>query len=320
MFFLSPINLLRIIMTLEQLKMLKLVAEQGSLKGASEILFKTQPAISQGIKQLENQLGLTLFSREGYRLILTKEGQQIYQRASRLLNEADEIKQLSKFIVQGNESTITLAIEASFDFNKILPILEMTQNEFPHTQIILKQEYISGAFESVLLAEADLAITTVDEKILLTDKFEAKPIYQGNLVNVVSPRLLARHPKLSLVEELRNEYQIVVQDSGKTSKGVSFSVQTGQRCWYVNDFHTKKILIMSGMGWGRLPEYIVKDELKQQSLIVLTLDNVKTRVTLNYQALKLKSKLLGPVALKLWHNIQQYYLNECPSNNTSRQN
>ena len=55
-------------MTLEQLKMLKHVAELGSLKNASEKLFKTQPAISQGIKQLEAQLGLQLFNREGYRL------------------------------------------------------------------------------------------------------------------------------------------------------------------------------------------------------------------------------------------------------------
>ena len=59
-------------MTLEQLKMLKQVAELGSLKSASATLFKTQPAISQGIKQLEAQLGLQLFNRQGYRLSLTE--------------------------------------------------------------------------------------------------------------------------------------------------------------------------------------------------------------------------------------------------------
>ena len=77
-------------MTLEQLKMLKLVAEQGSLKSASEALYKTQPAISQGIKQLESQLGLQLFDRDGYRLVLTIEGEQIYSPAVQLLDKASE--------------------------------------------------------------------------------------------------------------------------------------------------------------------------------------------------------------------------------------
>ncbi len=84
-------------MTLEQLNMLVKVAELGTLKAASEKLFKTQPAISQGIKQLEIQMGFQLFSRQGYRLLLTDNGKQIYQHALKLLNEAGQIKQLASF-------------------------------------------------------------------------------------------------------------------------------------------------------------------------------------------------------------------------------
>ena len=105
-------------MTLEQLKMLKQVAELGSLKKASEKLFKTQPAISQGIKQLEAQLGLQLFNRQGYRLSLTNNGQKIYQHALRLLDEANHIERLATFLTAGNEASITIAIEASYDLKK----------------------------------------------------------------------------------------------------------------------------------------------------------------------------------------------------------
>ncbi|MBL4940423.1 MAG: LysR family transcriptional regulator [Colwellia sp.] len=290
-------------MTLEQLRMLIQVAELGSLKAASEKLFKTQPAISQGIKQLETQLGIQLFSRQGYRLLLTDNGKQIYQHALRLLNEAEQIKQLASFLMAGNEATVTIAIEASYDVKRILPVLEMTQTEFPHTQIILKQEYINGALEAVQSNQADLALTTIDNLALQSGNYEANKLYQGNLCNVAAPKFLQRHPKLISVEELKDEYQIVVQDSGQSSQGISYSVQAGQRCWYVNDFSTKKTLIMSGIGWGRLPDYMIKDELHTQSLVAVSLQDFDTLVALNYQAIKLKSRLLGPVASKLWQNL-----------------
>jgi DNA-binding transcriptional LysR family regulator len=291
-------------MTLEQLKMLIKVAELGSLKGASEALFKTQPAISQGIKQLEAQLGLQLFSRDGYRLLLTGNGKKIYQHALRLLNEAIQIKQLAGFLTAGNEASVTLAIEASYDLKRILPVLEMTQNEFPHTEIILRQEYINGALDAVKSQQADLALTTIDNLALQSGNYEANKLYQGNLCNVAAPKLLHRHPQLTLVAELKDEYQIVVQDSGQSSQGINYSVQTGQRCWYVNDFSTKKTLIMSGIGWGRLPDYMIKDELQSKALIAVNLEDFDTHIALNYQAIKLKSTQLGPVASKLWQNLK----------------
>ncbi len=291
-------------MTLEQLNMLVKVAELGTLKAASEKLFKTQPAISQGIKQLEIQMGFQLFSRQGYRLLLTDNGKQIYQHALKLLNEAGQIKQLASFLLHGNEASITIAIEASYDLKRILPVFELTQNEFPHTQIILSQEYINGALEAVKSEQADLALTAIDSLALHSGKYEANKLYQGYLYNVAAPKFLQRHSQLTSVTELKDEYQIVVQDSGQSSQGVNYSVQTGQRCWYVNDFSTKKTLIMSGMGWGRLPDHMIKDELKAKTLLTVQLNDFDTQIALNYQAIKLKSRLLGPVASKLWQNMR----------------
>jgi len=295
-------------MTLEQLKMLKQVAELGSLKSASSKLFKTQPAISQGIKQLEAQLGLQLFDRQGYRLSLTNDGKKIYQQALRLLDEAEHMEQLATFLSAGYEASITLAIEASYDLNKILPVLEKTQNEFPHTQIILKQEYISGALEAVESGQADIALTAIDDMTLNSGLFETNKLYQGYLCNVSAPRFIERHPNLKSVSELKNEYQIVVQDSGQSSQGINYSVQTGQRCWYVNDFNTKKTLIMSGMGWGRLPDYMIKKALKENTLTTLNMKDFDTNMALNYQAIKLKSYLLGPVAETLWKNLKLVHI------------
>ena len=290
-------------MKLDQLRMLKTVAETGSLSNASERLFKTQSAISQGIKQLETSLAIQLFDRKAYRLSLTPAGEQVYSHALRMLNDESEIRQIAKHLANGNESIVKIAIEASYDLNRITPILEKVQNEFPRTQIILKVEYLSGAFEAVESEQVDMAITPMQDLDLEASNIEAGLLYTGNLINVAAPRLLLRHPELQSVVELRNEYQIVVQDSGVSSKGKNYSVQSGQRCWYANDFSTKKSLVMSGMGWGRLPDNRIADEIQNGSLIEIQLNDLRSKLGLNFHVIKARNSSLGPVANTLWNNL-----------------
>lgn len=290
-------------MTLDQLNMLRAVAELGTLKAASLKLFKTQPAISQGIKQLEQQLNVCIFDRKGYRLTLTPIGQQIYQRALRVLSEASELKQLSSHLSMGNEANITLSFEASFEVSHFIPVLEMTQSEFPDTQIIIKQEHLTGAIESVINEFADMAFTPALRFQLESNQFDSRLIGKTNLVNVASKKLINRHPGLSNSKELRNEYQIILQDSGEGTAGIEMGVQSGQRKWYVNDYNTKKALTLSGMGWGKLPEHLIHNELSSGTLIQLPLLDRDNAAEIHFFALKLQSHVLGPVGKKLWENL-----------------
>ena len=300
-------------MTLEQLKMLTMVADMGGLKAASTALHKTQPAISQGIKQLESQLNLVLFSRKGYRLELTEAGRQIYFRSQRLLNELKEIEQLALHLAQGIEASVTLALEGSFDLSRALPILECTQKKYPDTSIIIRQEYMSGALEALLQKKVDLAITHSTPYMLEAEDIEGVKLYEGNLVYVASPLLLKRYPKLKNVEQLRYEYQIVLQDSGQATQGKEMGVQDGQRRWYVNDFSSKKTLILSGMGWGRLPDYLIKNELKKNTLKKLVLEGIQNELKGEYFAIRRKG-VKGPVARTLWEEFSQLQEESLPVN------
>jgi DNA-binding transcriptional LysR family regulator len=118
-----------------------------------------------------------------------------------------------------------------------------------------------------------------------------------------SPKLITRHPGLRSQKELINEYQIVVQDSGSQTRGKTFGVQDGQRCWHVSDLSTKKMLTLSGMGWGNLPLFLIENELKNGELVKLKLSDARTEFKLNYHVMKLHHKLLGPVTTSLWQRL-----------------
>ncbi|MCJ8314105.1 MAG: LysR family transcriptional regulator [Saccharospirillaceae bacterium] len=296
-------------MKLDQLTMFVTVAQLGSLKQASEQLYKTQPAISQSIKQLESGFNLALFNRSNYRLELTDAGKVLYKKALRLLDEATSLEQSALHLAQGNEISITIAIEASFDLKGILPLLKNVQNQFPETQIIIKQEYITGAIEAIQNEQATLCISPVanfNESELAIDKHF---LTNGALINVASQTLINRHPNLKNSQDLLNEYQIIVQDSGKGTKDIELGVQQGQRRWYVNDFSTKKMLIENAMGWGKLPDYLTQQGIKDGSMVLLNLDDTRNKMGLKYYIMKNKSQSLGPVAQVVWEQFKNYTFN-----------
>jgi len=292
-------------MTLEQLKMLKAVIEEGSLQAASERLFKTQPAISKGLQQLESSLGITLLDRSGYKLKLTQQGELIYQKALVLLEQSEQLNQMAKHYKTGYEAKVVIAVDAMFDLETLVPIFEHIQNEFPQTQIILKQEFLTGGIDSVINKRAELAVSASEANFLKNFKLESQHIHTQSLINVASPKMLSRHEQLSELAQLKDEYQIVVQDSGSLTKGVELDVQQDQRKWYVNDFHSKRTLCLSGIGWGRLPHSMIKHDLEKGSLVPFGLVDSKMEMEVNSYVMKLKGQVLGPVANKLWDEVSR---------------
>lgn len=73
-----------------QLQTLVAVTEAKSFSRAAENLHVTQSAISQSVKNLENKIGLKLFKRSGKRVVLTHEGEKLYQLAQSFLAQMQE--------------------------------------------------------------------------------------------------------------------------------------------------------------------------------------------------------------------------------------
>lgn len=79
-------------MKLTQLKYFLAVCKCGSFSGASKVLFVSQPAISQAIRDLEREYNIVLFSRNNNHLELTDDGKWLQQKADNLLRQADDLR------------------------------------------------------------------------------------------------------------------------------------------------------------------------------------------------------------------------------------
>ena len=87
-------------MTIQQLNYVITISEKGSLNKAAEVLYVTQPSLTSAIRELEKELGITLFNRGGKGVTLTNDGAEFIQYARQVVNQYDRL--LEKYGKGGN--------------------------------------------------------------------------------------------------------------------------------------------------------------------------------------------------------------------------
>jgi len=298
-------------MTHDQLLILDAIIKTGSFNAASEMLHRSQPALSMAIKKLEEELALTLFSRDKYRATLTEEGEVIYNKIKVILRHTDELLTLSQQLSIGNESKIWIVIDSLFPLPLILGSLKQFIEEHPETEFNLSVEYLNGAMERVLDGDADLAVTPMDEPSPHLESFFTIDV---SLIPVASPHFPPAQKRERLSNKEMEKYiQILARDSSHHPQENTVSIYPkntlrfleGGRHWAVNNNATKKDFILAGLGWGRLPSHFIQEELLKGSLVPLNIESIKP-AKVEIQLVRQRNRPVGPIAQKLWKQIQQW--------------
>ena len=85
-----------LLMTLLQLKYIVKIVECGSMNEASHELYVSQPALSSSVKELENELGIEIFTRSSQGIALTVDGAEFLTYARQVLDQADLLRSATR--------------------------------------------------------------------------------------------------------------------------------------------------------------------------------------------------------------------------------
>lgn len=288
-------------MRYEQLRMMIAVIEAGSFSQAAERVHKSQAAISKAIKSLENELDLTLFSRNSYRPELTREGKAFYQKAKEVIKEFEQLELLAGELSLGVEPELNIIVSAICPLPSILEVIKTLTNKYPQTRINFSISTLGRVLEKIRLGEADIAITAlVGENPTLNSIY----LYDINMILVASKDFPLVGMNNCTRELLKNYNQIVIKNEHPNQLDLSDDVlHAGQR-WDVNGLLSKKEIILTGLGWGQLPTHLITKELQEGSLVPLVVEDLAPEDRRVHIVRKASSKP-GPVAQELWHAICQ---------------
>jgi len=285
-------------MTYEQLRVLHSVVTEGTFRAAAEKLYKSQPAISAMIKKLEEELGISLFSRDNYRPILTDSGRVFYERSLEVLQKTHQLASFAKRLSKFEEPLVTIAINAVCPLPPVLEALKLIEQKYPATQIRLATEQMGGATEKLFDDSSDLVITT--QTGIDLDIMEAVPYQSIRIIPVAHySHPLAQSLGIHSVNDVKPYVQVIVTDSSQSRDKQSLDLIPQNRRWHVTDFAAKKDIIMAGMGGGGMPEHVIAQELASGKLVRVHVDSFEIRNSQQY-LIRRTDKPIGTVATAIW--------------------
>lgn len=279
-------------MTYDQLLTLENVVKLGSFKAAADFMHKTQPSLSVAIKKLEEEFQIQLFDRSGYRPVLTAEGELFYQKTKKALLHYKQLELFGTELGLGVEPEIKIGIDGLAPLNSLLCTLREFFEQNKQTKLTLVMGMDLGTQERLAKEEIDLAIGTLN---ISDPEVQRLKISTTKMIPVIKSNLASQ---FSSVEQLREFPQIVVTDNYKNSSQ-TYGVLDEARRWDVTEMKTKQMIIEEGLGWGRLPHFLIEEKVTSGLLKIIDLPELETFHVPIYLSRK-KSRAIGPMAKLLW--------------------
>jgi DNA-binding transcriptional LysR family regulator len=252
--------------TLDQLRAFVCVVEEGSFSAAARKLKRVQSAISTSMANLEAQLGLALWDRSTKIARLTDAGQAVLGSARRVLAEADGLRRLTTGLVGGLEASVSLCVDALFPVPALIAMCLGFAQAFPEVALRVDTQVMSAVGQRVLSGRATLGVVS---PLGALPGLERRALAALRMIPVVSPK----HPlakQRGRIESARfaTAVQIVLSERAD-DEGVADQGVLSSRTFRVADLHTKHMMLRAGLGWGNLPEQLVRDDLRKKRLVAL---------------------------------------------------
>lgn len=205
-------------MNLQQLRYLNEIVRQGlKISGAADTLYTSQPGISKQIKQLEEELGVEIFVRNGKRIVaVTEPGKAVLSIAQRMLHDAENLRQVGEEFRAQDSGHLTIATTHTQARYALPPVVKQFIERYPKVKLGLHQGSPTQIAEQVLSGEADICIAT--ESLSLYDGLVTLPCYEWNHCVITPPD----HPllkKQTLTLDAIAQYPIVTYDFAFTGRG-----------------------------------------------------------------------------------------------------
>ena len=181
-------------MNLHQFRFVREAVRQNfNLTDAAKALFTSQPGVSKAIIELEEELGIDIFSRHGKRIRgLTEPGRQVLKSVELILQEVEGLKRIGKEFAAQDSGSLTIATTHTQARYSLPSVVQQFSQKFPKVRLSLLQGNPKQVAEMVTNNLADVAIAT--EAIAEVDGLVSLPCFQWEHM-VITP---TEHPLLKL--------------------------------------------------------------------------------------------------------------------------
>jgi LysR family transcriptional regulator, regulator for metE and metH len=251
---------------LRHLRLVKAIADAGSVTRAGEILHLTQSALSHQLRDIESRLNAPLFHRVGRRMLPTEAGRRLIETAAGVLSAVRHTEDQIRRAARGGEGTLRISTECYTVYHWLPPLLKKYRLAHPMVDIQIDASATSNPVQALLDGKLDLAVVSVlprDRRVAV------HPLFDDNMVVITAPgHPLAARPYVR-PEDFRTETLLLYarkEDSYVYKRIVARSGVTPRCVQQVQLTEAIIELVKAGLGVAILSEWAVAPHLRSRAL------------------------------------------------------
>ncbi len=291
-------------MDLDQLHTFLEIVRLKSFSKAAQTCFRTQPAISAQVRQLEQELNATLFERLGTRIALTPAGRILADYAEKILALRRQAQDCIHELEQTPRGALVIAANEATCIWVLPKVFSEFKRQFPNVQLLVDRAYGARVVEAVMDNQADFGVTQlpVEEK-----KLQVVLIHTDEILLIVPVDHALAGREAIYCRDL-TPYPLLLPKAGNTRTKLNLWLELVeddlQVSMELDSTEMIKRFVQAGLGIGFVAASHCREEIEDGRLAALPLgpEPLSRRVGLVYRKDKALSKAaLGFIQVMLEH-------------------
>ncbi|MBM7555417.1 selenium metabolism-associated LysR family transcriptional regulator [Halanaerobacter jeridensis] len=281
-------------MNLRQLRIFHSVSQEKSMSATAEKLHITQPAISQTIANLEQELEVKLFERLNRRLVLTNTGQVLLDYSTRILNLVEEAEQTIEDINNLEQGTLRIGASMTIGTYLLPAIINKFHKQYPKLKIKFVIDNTAVIEKMVLENEIDLGLV---EGPTPNNNIIREAFFDDHLLLICAANHHWAKQEIIKPSALKDE-RFIMREKGSGTREVIANTLAQYQLDYtiyhtLNNIDAIKKAVISNMGISILPKISIQQELENKELAVVEMEGIQFQRKFNfiYHRDKYKSQL-----------------------------
>ena len=274
--------------TLDQLRILKAIATEGSFKRAADTLYVSQPAVSLQVQNLEKQLNVPLFDRGGRKAQLTEAGHLLLSYGDKIITLCQETCRAIEDLQNLQGGTLIVGASQTTGTYLLPRMIGLFRQKYPDVAVQLQVHSTRRTSWGVANGQVDLAIIGGEVPGELQDTLKIIPYADDELALILPiDHPLAQEEKVQREDLYRQNF--ISLDAQSTIRKVIDKVLT--RCHIdtkrltiemeLNSIEAIKNAVQAGLGTAFVSITAIEKEVKMGEIYVAPLEEVKVKRTLS---------------------------------------
>lgn len=273
---------------LQQLITFTTVIAEGSMTAAAEKLYLTQPAVSQQIRNLEEEMDVELLVRGTRQARATIQGQLLYEYAKKIIALTQQAQVAIQTIGEGVQGSLRIGTLNSLGLYLLSPLVGTFLRHNAKINMTLIYDDGVSIFRALEKGELDAAILPDIEQEygLKPVGLEVKDLMKDDIWLVASNKEMGLPQSITLKDiNLKPFVRYSEKNSSFNERFKNELIRQNLKIKPVfesNNVGTCKKVIESGLGWGFLPSHSIKKQVRAGRLVNVEVSDLKTSQNVNY--------------------------------------